>query len=140
MTRHRAVLILVLSTIFAASGAAGSTGSSRWREARVDARREHLELHFGSADDSQWENWLAVARVGHPVGRVFPVEFLLRPGDSRNEEAVAAVKRQLDYYLVELGKCDPWAYAVYHTATMANLYSRVHWIWVTESQPDAPKS
>ena len=140
MTRHRDVLILVLSTIVAASGAAGSTGSWRWREARVDARREHLELLFGSADEPRWDEWLAVARVGRPGGRSFPVEFLLRPGDSRNDEALAAVKRELDYYLVELGKCDAWDYAVYHTATLANLYSRVHWIWVAESQPAAPKN
>lgn len=140
LTRHRALLILVLSNLVVASGAAGSSGSWRWREARVDARREHLELQFGSADEPRWDDWLAVARVGRPVGRVFPVEFLLRPGDSRNDEAFAAVKRELDYYLVELGTCDPWAYGVYHTATMANLYSRVHWIWVAESQPDAAEN
>ena len=30
----------------------------------------------------------------------------------------------------ELGKPDPWEYATYHTMTLANMYSRVHWGWI----------
>jgi hypothetical protein len=130
MTRHCAVLILALTQILVASGAAGSAGSWRWRVARVDPAREHLELRFGSADEPRWTAWILVARVGRPVGSAFPVEFLLRPDDSRYEEAIAAVRDELDYYLVELGDADPWAYAMYHAKTMANLYSSVHWIGI----------
>jgi hypothetical protein len=34
---------------------------------------------------------------------------------------------ELDFYLVEKLERDPWAYAVYHCGTGANMYSRVHW-------------
>ena len=47
--------------------------------------------------------------------------------DARRAEMEAAVRRELDFYLVELGEKDPFAYARYHCGTAANLYSRVHW-------------
>jgi hypothetical protein len=37
------------------------------------------------------------------------------------------VRREIDYYLVELREKDPWAYAIYHCSTAANVYSKVHW-------------
>jgi hypothetical protein len=42
-------------------------------------------------------------------------------------EALDAVRRELDFYLVELGEPDRWAYAVYHCGQGANPYSKVYW-------------
>jgi hypothetical protein len=40
---------------------------------------------------------------------------------------IAAAKKELDFYLVEKGEMNPWAYAQYHCSTAANMYSTVHW-------------
>ncbi len=40
---------------------------------------------------------------------------------------VAYARKSLDFYLVGLNKPDPWAYAIYHCNTAANMYSEVHW-------------
>jgi len=40
---------------------------------------------------------------------------------------IAAAGRELDFYLVEKGGANPWAYAKYHCNTAANMYSSVHW-------------
>ena len=68
-----------------------------------------------------------VARVGRPVERVFPVEFVLSRGRPRHGVAVKAVERQLNYFLIELGEPDPWEYGRYHCTTTSNVYASVHW-------------
>jgi len=70
---------------------------------------------------------LLVARVGHPAGQTFPVEWLIDPGATKHRDAVAAVRHELDFYLVSLGEPNPWAYAHYHAGTASNVYSTVHW-------------
>jgi hypothetical protein len=67
------------------------------------------------------------------VNHVFPVQFVLPDNDWEDAEAREAVRSSLDYYLIELGKPDPWEYAIYHTKTLANMYSRVHWCWIPQS-------
>jgi hypothetical protein len=86
-----------------------------WSDAVVDRDREHIILYYGA------DNRPAAALT--PRGdSSFSVEFLTDdPGVRR------AVERELDFYLVELKKPDPWAYAIYHCGTAANLYSPVHW-------------
>ena len=37
-----------------------------------------------------------------------------------SQEATDAVRKQLDFYLVELGEADPWGYARYHCTTVSN--------------------
>lgn len=95
-----------------------------WREGPVDRRREHLALSYDAWD-------LPVAVVGPPVDGVFPVGFIeVSDGaDPASEKARDAVRRELDFYLVELGEPDPWAYAIYHCGTTSNVYSQVHWSW-----------
>ena len=133
MPRFVPFLVLALAIVGTPVRTASRTDSWRWQVAFVDATREHLELRYGSRDDGDWDDWTLVARVGRPVNRVFPVQFVL-PDDDREDaearEAREAVGRSLDYYLVELGKPDPWEYATYHTMTLANMYSRVHWGWI----------
>ena len=123
-------LVLALAIVGTPVRTASRTDSWRWQIAFVDATREHLELRYGSRDDGDWDDWTLVARVGRPVNRVFPVHFVLPDDKRENVEAREAVGWSLDYYLVELGKPDPWEYATYHTMTLANMYSRVHWAWI----------
>ena len=128
--RFVAFLVLALAIVGTPVRTASRTDSWRWQIALVDPTREHLELRYGSSDDGGWDDWVLVARVGRPVNRVFPVHFVLPDDDGEDAEAREAVGRNLDYYLVELGKRDPWEYATYHTMTLANVYSRVHWGWI----------
>jgi hypothetical protein len=44
-----------------------------------------------------------------------------------NPEIISRVQQELDFYLVELREANPWAYAVYHCGTSANMYSKIHW-------------
>ena len=97
----------------------------QWREARVDPSSEHFDLRFGSIDDD-WTDWKLIARVGRAVGGIFQVEWLTDSGAAPHE-SIDAVTDQLDYYLVDLDKCDPWKYLEYHVTTLANVYSDVHW-------------
>jgi hypothetical protein len=94
----------------------------RWREGAVDERADHLLLIYAPLE-------LPVALVGPHVEGTFPVRFL----DQRNEDDRAtardAVQRELDFYLLDVGKPDPWNYAIYHCRTMSNAYSDVHWSW-----------
>lgn len=47
----------------------------------------------------------------------------------------AAVK-EIQFYLLELEKSDPWQYAQYHSSTAANTYSAIHWTFF-ESHPQS---
>jgi len=99
----------------------------KWRQSSVDRTREYFELRHGSTDEGGWADWLPVALVGQESGGEFIVEFLVGVGDPSKAAAIGDVRRELDFYLVEKGEADPWAYARYHCDTAANLYSKVHW-------------
>lgn len=98
-----------------------------WREGAVDRTNDHFELRYGSADDSGWNEWVPVARVGAPINGVFSVQFLINRAAKSQAQTVADLTRELDFYLVELGEENPWLYAQYHTATLADAYSTIHW-------------
>ncbi len=49
-------------------------------------------------------------------------------------------KTELNFYLVEKGEPDPWAYAKYHCTTASNLYSSVHWSYYPEGDKDGEHS
>ncbi|MCX5677280.1 MAG: hypothetical protein NTX87_20025 [Planctomycetota bacterium] len=68
-----------------------------------------------------------VALVGPPSGGVFPVQFLVRGERAADAKMTGEARRELDFYLVEKAEPDPWAYALHHCNTAANLYSCVHW-------------
>ena len=108
MLRFVPFLVLALAIVGTPVRTANRTDSWRWQMAFVDPTREHLELRYGSGDDRDWDDGILVARVGRPVNRVFPVHFVLPDDDRDDAEAREAVRRSLDYYLVELGKPDPW--------------------------------
>jgi len=88
-----------------------------WTEGTVEAQTEHFKITYG--DDPT-----PVARVGRGEGKRFLIEFQVGP---EQIEIEAAVKSELDFYLVEKGEPDPWEYAKYHSGTASNLHSQVHW-------------
>jgi hypothetical protein len=84
-----------------------------WCKLPVDPAEAHLELRFGSLQEPDSSTPpILIARVGRPVNRVSPVEWLVRPADGQRQ-ALEAVTKDLDYYLVAKGEADPWLYAQY---------------------------
>ena len=98
-----------------------------WRELPVKADEAHFQLRHSSHPEEPAAQWLLVALIGPPANRTFPVQWLLDAAEPAYSKAVRAVRRELDFYLVDKGELDPWNYAKYHCGTMANVYSDVHW-------------
>ncbi|MGE3345211.1 MAG: VRR-NUC domain-containing protein [Vicinamibacterales bacterium] len=98
-----------------------------FRSGPIDRTQQHFELRYGSVDNGGWDDWIPVALVARGEPDSFLVETLLDSRAGHNREALEAVQRELDFYLVEKGEPDPWAYACYHCGTSANVYSSVHW-------------
>jgi hypothetical protein len=99
----------------------------KWMEGNVDASSEHLELRYGDAATADYESWRPAALIGKPEGKAFPVTWMLKPETPDEHEMVKKARGDLDFYLVNQGYDDPWAYACYHCRTASNVYSRVHW-------------
>ncbi len=99
----------------------------RWAERHAPDSKEHIELRFGDAGQTPYEDWLPIARIGRPEGNSFPVEWLVTADSPDHELPIVKARRELDFYLIELGEPDPWAYAQYHCNTSANMYSSIHW-------------
>jgi hypothetical protein len=99
----------------------------KWVEERVDPLSEHIELRYGDAVTSGHESWCPVALVGTPKGNTFHVTWIADIGNPEKAAMIAAARKELDFYLLEVGGLDPWAYACYHCTTGANMYSRIHW-------------
>ena len=109
--------------------------ASPWRlvEGTVNTSAEHFEITYEDAP-------LPVALIARDSGRFFTVQFeevnRSQTGATKIRSQTGAtkirkeVRKEIKYYLVELGEPDPWAYAIYHCETMANAYSSVHWAYV----------
>ena len=65
------------------------------------------------------------------------LELLIDNSTTGSEEVIAEVRRQVRWLFVEKGEGYPWAYAQHHCTTGANIYSDVHWGWVSGSD-DTP--
>jgi hypothetical protein len=102
--------------------------ASKWRRGSVDRASDHFELRHGSPSRR------LIALLGHGLPGELVVEFLVGADDGVQSAAVADVRRELDFYLVEKKERDPWAYAQYHCTTAANIYSEVHWSFVAAGQ------
>ena len=98
----------------------------RWQEGYVDADGEHIEVRYGDASNTPYEEWAAIALIGKPRRRVFPVQWLSMPSEI-DMAIIGEVRKELDFYLVDKCEPKPWAYAIYHCGTGANMYSKVHW-------------
>ena len=111
----------------------------QWVEGIVDTNEDHIRLWHGKPPTENKggavrERGRPDALVARGRGKTFTVQFLLaaRPTDQRTAKILQDVRRELDFYLIELSTPDrpaPWAYAKYHCYTAANIYSKVHWGW-----------
>lgn len=99
----------------------------QWHEGEVEPSGEYIELRYGNTDDSSYSDWLLVALIGKPIEYIFPVKWAIDKNDLKSAEAIKHVANDLDFYLLEKGEPDPWAYVKHHCTTAANIYSRVHW-------------
>jgi hypothetical protein len=111
---------------------------STWRlqDGVIDLQKEYIEIRYGDVSDSSAEDWIPVALVGRPENNVFPVQWLVGTDNPDYKSMKDDVRRELNYYLVELGEPDPWAYAQYHCTTASNLYSSVHWSYYPEGDKE----
>lgn len=98
----------------------------RWQEGAVDPDGEHIEVRYGDASNTRYEEWIPIALIGKPRRRVFRVRWL-RMLPAIDTAIIGEVHRELDFYLVDKREPNPWAYAIYHCSTGANMYSKVHW-------------
>jgi hypothetical protein len=103
-----------------------------WIVGKVSSEEEHIEIRFGNAANSGGNEWKPIARVAAPKEQIFTVEFLVEAEDPGVIDMVKAVKKELDYYLVDKREKNPWAYARYHCGTASNVYSNVHWSFFHE--------
>ena len=99
----------------------------RWEEGEVDEREEHIELYYGKEGETPYENGKPIARIAKPNQHVFTVEWLVTQDSPGHQTMLADARHELDFFLVELNKPNPWAYAIYHCSTASNIYSPVHW-------------
>ena len=106
-----------------------------WQEREIDLAQEHFELSYGSIKSDPGQ-WVTVARVGPPKKGVFGVQFMLDRADPAYDRVINAVVEEVEFYLVNKGEPDPWAYAQYHCSTASNLYSSVHWLYREGSKAD----
>jgi hypothetical protein len=97
-----------------------------WQEGAVDPDGEHIEVRYGDASNVRYEEWTPIAIIGKPRNRIFPVRWLRMP-PAIDTAILGEVRRELDFYLVNKREPNPWAYAIYHCNTSANMYSKVHW-------------
>ena len=98
-----------------------------WVEGDVNTNEEHMELRYGRLEDGGYDDWIPVAFIAAPKENIFYVNFLIEPTDEQHIYALEAAKRELTFYLIDKGEPDPWSYAKYHTTTMADVYSSIHW-------------
>jgi hypothetical protein len=102
---------------------------AHWHEGAVEAARAHIQISW-EPKAGDLDGLVVVARVAPGDGPSdFLVQFVIDPNDPRANEAIADVRGELDFYLVEMDEPDPWAYARYHCTTASNIYGQVHWSW-----------
>jgi hypothetical protein len=94
----------------------------KWVEGAVDTDDDHIKIRYGDDPES-------VALFAPGPGKTFTVEFLpkLESLGQKDQEILDDISEKLDFFLVELGEEDPWAYAIYHCSTASNMYSNVRW-------------
>lgn len=118
----------------------------KWTAGPVDTDKDHIKLWHGKRvhQDSKGRIYqyakAPAARVMRGPGKSFIVQFLLstRSTNKRTVRILKDVRRELDFYLLEVGGRNPWAYARYHCGTMANWYSKVHWQWRPKKSKERP--
>lgn len=100
-----------------------------WQEGVVDQDNDHIKIRYKETREP-------FAVVSNRDG-IITVQFLENPHTEQKikEEGI----RDLDFYFGELNEADPWAYAIYHCNTAANMYSEVHWGYYPKGYKDPPR-
>lgn len=93
-----------------------------------------MELRYGSVEDGGYDDWIPIAYISAPKGNIFYVQFLIESIHEQHKKALEVAKRELNFYLIERGYPDPWAYAQYHCGTAADIYSTVHWSFFSSTK------
>ena len=105
-----------------------SEKQNAWRlvEGIIDTNEEYIKIKYGAIDGDDFE---PIALVAPGNNKTFTVQYLLQsePKNEDDQKMLDAVRKELNFYFLELKEKDPWAYACYHCTTAANLYSDVHW-------------
>lgn len=101
------------------------TSESRLVSGIVNRAEEHILLVYGDPNEVNPKDFISVALVAPCPGDGFTVQYLLGADDATVKE----VQKELRYYLIEKGEPSRWLYAIYHSGTASNWYSRVHWCW-----------
>lgn len=97
-----------------------------WQEGVVDQENDHIKIRY--------KEILAPFAVVSNQDGIITVEFLK---NTHTEQKIKEeVIRELDFYFGELNEDDPWAYAIYHCSTAANIYSDVHWGYYPKGYKD----
>jgi hypothetical protein len=134
-----AIGVLLVGLVVLPAVMAGSDEWS-WREGRIDILDAYVVLLYGPADADP-SRWTAVARVGPPRGREFPVQWLVSREAEETRGAVEAVVNDLDSYLRAGSESDPWSFVLGLCRTASNWEEgHVHWMCVSRvSQPARPR-
>ena len=108
--------------------------SWRWEEGPIDPTQEHIELQYGDAASSSYDQWIPVALVSAPERQKFTVQFLISGMSPKEKKMLECAKQELNFFLIDKGEEDPWGYAQYHCTTASNVYSLMHWSFHPKDQ------
>jgi len=99
-----------------------------WQEGRVDQTQSHLKILYVPDIEHEGPSFV-IAAISPPEQYVFRVELFpaTLPAEMDPLPIMEGVKRELDYFLIELREVDPWKYAKYHCNSTSNVYSHFQW-------------
>ncbi len=88
-----------------------------WEAGEVDELKEHIELRYGNAGETPYEDWIPIARIAKPKNRIFTAEWLVKQNSPECQTMMEDAINQLNFYLADKNEPDPWGYALYHCNT-----------------------
>ena len=99
-----------------------------WQEGRVDQQLTHLEIYYVLDLQHEGPSFL-IAAIAPPKNHVFVVELLSEnlPVEMECGSIIDGLKREINFYLIEISEPDPWKYARYHCTTASNFHSHFQW-------------
>ena len=99
---------------------------TNWKivEGLVNRNKDYIRITYGKDPDP-------IALISRGKGNSFKIQFMLSKdtSDKKVQAILEEVQREIKFYLVEKGEENPWAYAIFHCGTAANVYSKVHWFY-----------
>lgn len=89
----------------------------------IDLRSAHFLITAG-------EDWMPIAILSAPTDKVVDMKLALLVHDPDMGEVFAAMHKELNLYLYELSNPCRISYLIYHSTTMSNVYSRIHFTYI----------